>query len=319
MLRRRLRTTARWLRSRRRQRALILGYHRVADDAHDPYGLSVAPVRFAAQLHAIASYATPVRLADLVTALTAGRTPHRAVAVTFDDGYADALHVARPLLEQTNVPATVFVTTGAPGRPFWWDVLRDLLAQPNLPHDLRLQLGDGRPFTWRRIADARSRQRLRDALYHRLRTLPARARARTLDELAGWASAPSPVPPRHRALTEAEVRSLADSDLVEIGAHGVTHAVLPSLTPEAQRAEIADSRRILEELLSRPVTAFSYPHGATSASVQRGVREAGYWCACGSESDVVTRHADPFALPRFWVPDWDGARFTRWLRWWVGR
>src|SRR5690606_7757052 len=50
--------------------------------------------------------------------------PARALAVTIDDGYRDALDAAA-LLARHALPATVFVATGYVGaaRPFWWDVL----------------------------------------------------------------------------------------------------------------------------------------------------------------------------------------------------
>ena len=51
--------------------------------------------------------------------------------VTFDDGYADNLWNAKPLLERYDVPAAVFVTTGYAGqdREFWWDELETLLLE----------------------------------------------------------------------------------------------------------------------------------------------------------------------------------------------
>ena len=65
--------------------------------------------------------------------------------ITFDDGYADVLHHAKPLLERHSVPATVFVATGAIGqrREFWWDELGGLFLQPGtLPEELELTVDE---------------------------------------------------------------------------------------------------------------------------------------------------------------------------------
>jgi peptidoglycan/xylan/chitin deacetylase (PgdA/CDA1 family) len=111
----RLRHAARWLKYRLVQPALILMYHRVTELPNDPYLLAVTPKHFAQQLGVIRRYGVPMRLGQLVEALQDGKVPKRAVVVTFDDGYADNLYNAKPLLELYSIPATVFVTTGCIG------------------------------------------------------------------------------------------------------------------------------------------------------------------------------------------------------------
>ncbi len=77
------------------------------------------------------------------------------IAVTFDDGYANNLHAAKPLLERFTVPATVFVAVGAleDPREFWWDELDGLLLQPGtLPDALQLHV-NGRCLAWK-LGDA---------------------------------------------------------------------------------------------------------------------------------------------------------------------
>jgi peptidoglycan/xylan/chitin deacetylase (PgdA/CDA1 family) len=70
-----------------------------------------------------------MQLWGLVDEVQAKRTPlWGAVAITFDDGYADLLANAKPLLERADVPATAFVVAGGLGRPFWWDELAALLG-----------------------------------------------------------------------------------------------------------------------------------------------------------------------------------------------
>lgn len=62
-------------------------------------------------------------------ALDAGDVPPHAIAVTFDDGYADNLRTAKPLLDQFGVPATFFLKTDLIGKTagYWWDELADLV------------------------------------------------------------------------------------------------------------------------------------------------------------------------------------------------
>jgi peptidoglycan/xylan/chitin deacetylase (PgdA/CDA1 family) len=58
------------------------------------------------------------------------------VVVTFDDGYADNLYEAKPLLEHYGIPGTFFVVTGylaqqaERAHEFWWDELERVVMQP---------------------------------------------------------------------------------------------------------------------------------------------------------------------------------------------
>jgi peptidoglycan/xylan/chitin deacetylase (PgdA/CDA1 family) len=61
-------------------------------------------------------------------------------------------------------------------------------------------------------------------------------------------------------LTWDELRGL-DPELIEIGSHTCTHAVLSRCTRAQQLSEIATSKKVIEERLGRPVDAFCYPHG----------------------------------------------------------
>ena len=92
--------------------------------------------RFLVLIHMeiLSKLANPIHLEKFARSLKGGRIPPRAVVVTFDDGYADNLHHGRPILEEFQIPATVFVVTGYMGKKFWWDELAIiLLASQTLP------------------------------------------------------------------------------------------------------------------------------------------------------------------------------------------
>src|SRR6266446_9863187 len=133
-----------------RERPVIIMYHRVARVAHDPWQLAVWPERFAKQIEALVHLRHVVPLRWLAAELAQGRAPRKVAAVTFDDGYADVLAEARPILERYACPATVFLVTGMIGKSstFWWDELsRIVLATPLLPTELEIEIA-GRVHRW---------------------------------------------------------------------------------------------------------------------------------------------------------------------------
>jgi peptidoglycan/xylan/chitin deacetylase (PgdA/CDA1 family) len=292
---------------------LILGYHRVADASGDPWGMIVSPARFAEHLEVLREYARPLGLEALAAALRAGQLPSAGVALTFDDGYVDLSQHARPLLERFEVPATVFVIAGELGRTPWWDRLADTVLGGALPPDLELEIG-GQPLRW--SAGHGTPRTLLDALYRRVSGGKPAAREALLAELAQRLGG-TPPGPLARLMDADEVRTLADGGIVRIGAHTLTHPHLGSLDEDSQRREIGGSRERLEKLVGGSVTAFSYPHGSTSATTAGLVREAGFDSACSSVNDVARRGTDPYFLPRFWIGDWDGDTFRRWLVRWL--
>lgn len=337
-----VRWAGRRLRGRFERKVLVLLYHRVADLDADPWALGVSPSHFAEQLAVVRQRGYPLRLQDAVGALLDGTLPRRSVVITFDDGYTDNLYGAKPALERYDVPATVFVTTGPleQGREFWWDELERLLLQPGrLPERLQLRVNGStyrrelaeaadydeetsrRHRRWRAWEPAPSaRQALYRAIWELLQPLPDGERRRALDELGAWAGAEPVCRPTHRALSLAEVSTLAEGGLIEVGAHTVTHPALAALPAASQRDEIGRSKARLEEILDRPVESFSYPFGRQgdyTAETVAIVREAAFSCACSNFDGAVTVDTDPFQLPRVYVHDWSGREFARQLSRWL--
>ncbi len=317
---------------------VILMYHRVTEVEFDPWDLSVTPQHFAEHLEMLQKYAHPISLKQLAIAHQNGNIPHRAVAITFDDGYADNLYHAKPLLERYNIPATVFVTTGYIGqqREFWWDELERLLLQPGrLPDKLCLEIngntqkwelgtaadyskedyeGDHQVNPWE--AKPGSRLFLYFFLLQQLKPLPETEQLRLLKEIAQWANIDSSVRPTYRPLLPEEVKTLEQGDLVEVGAHTVTHPSLKAHAPSFQMHEIQQSKADLEKLLNHPVTSFAYPFGDYGAETVELMRETTFTCACSTIKDTVWQKSDCFQLPRFCVFNWNGKELYRQLRKW---
>jgi peptidoglycan/xylan/chitin deacetylase (PgdA/CDA1 family) len=76
-------------------------------------------------------------------------------------------------------------------------------------------------------------------------------------------------------MTAAQVRE-ADRSGIEIGSHTVSHANLATASFGAVRAQIAESKAFLEQLIGHPVVSFCYPSGKFNSAVASQVAAAGY-------------------------------------------
>jgi peptidoglycan/xylan/chitin deacetylase (PgdA/CDA1 family) len=317
-----------------RSRGVILLYHRVASPPIDPLLLCVSPEHFEQHLAILRKEYHPLGLEELAAACAAGTVPDRAVAVTFDDGYADNAAAAAPLLRTVGQRATVFVAGDAlAGKSFFYDELEDiLLIAPRLPRKIKLKV-DREPREWdlgewarlpeesardywtwnmETKTDPTPRHRCYRELFDLLRGASPAVRTRVLADLRKATRRVSSGP--RRMLAASAVRREAESGTLVFGAHTRSHPALNRLAVDAQRAEILEGKRMLERATGGPVRAFAYPYGSpwdVAPETVRLAREAGFSSACANTPAPVDAESDPYWLPRCIVRDWDGAEFGR--------
>jgi peptidoglycan/xylan/chitin deacetylase (PgdA/CDA1 family) len=100
-----------------------------------------------------------------------------------------------------------------------------------------------------------------------------------------------------------QVRAVAAAGQ-EVGSHTMSHVRLAGAGAGKLSAEIAGSKRVLEDVLQEEVPSFCYPYGSFDATAAEAVRAAGYDNAC------VTGDYEPgnrFTLPRCYVSPRDTA------------
>jgi peptidoglycan/xylan/chitin deacetylase (PgdA/CDA1 family) len=103
-------------------------------------------------------------------------------------------------------------------------------------------------------------------------------------------------------LTWPELRTL-ERDRIEIGSHTVTHRDLPSLDDTAALAELANSRRVLEQRLGHPVQWLAYPAGRQDQRIVALAHRTGYVLAVTTRPGSDQRADDPLELHRYEVLD----------------
>jgi len=296
-----------------RCRVIILMYHRVIETSSDFWNLCVSPKHFSEHLRILRQYYRVLSLHELSNALKNKRLPKRGVILTFDDGYADNLWNAKPLLEKYEVPATVFVASDSvDNNGFWWDELEQALLQPRkLPKSLQLNV-HGRSYEWPTM-NSNQRKHAYLAIHKILLPLEFSDRDQFLVELFAWAGLDKIARSGNRPLTTAELIKLSQSEFIDIGAHTVTHASLSILSHAEQIREIEGCRQKLRAIVGDRVDTFSYPFGNFTSETVNIVKKSGFEMALTSEKNAVEVGANQFQLGRFEVGDWEGEEFKHYL------
>lgn len=264
------------------RRPRILMYH-VIEDA------DVSPDQFAWHMRFLRRHFEPVGLPVLIDRIAAGTVTGREVAVTFDDGVQNHFNVAWPILRDIGVPATFFVCPGLTESGAWmWRT------------ELRMRLSRLDPATLGAVAVAAGcPTRELEAVMQWTKGLAVDDRRAFQREVTRRTPEFSP-PPRaiqdHAPLSWEQMRQM-DERLITIGSHTSTHPVLPTLSGDALREEIAGSRAMLEQKLNRTVDLFSYPNGASSPTVVEMARRH-YRAAVVARQDLVAPTDDLLTLPR---------------------
>ncbi len=206
----------------RRKRAVVLGYHGVAESRlrDDLSLLQISPARFRAQIELLLDAGFEfVTMTELVLRAEGGAPEPGLAAITFDDGMRNNRTIALPILSQYGIPATVYVTIGfINGESPWIGAGGDraMMSEPQLRELTR----------------------------------------------AGW----------------------------ELGAHTMTHPDMTTLTYDACRAEIEQSRDALERIVGTPVQTFAYPFGKYGPDALAAVRDSGLQAAVTTGSGSWSRY-----------------------------
>ena len=285
----------------------ILIFHRVHAQQDELFPGEVDAARFDRICGWLSSWFNVLPLDNAVQQLLVGTLPARAAAVTFDDGYADNLTVAAPILLRHSLPATLFVASGyLNGGLMWNDRLNEALRSTTL--DV-IDLSDaGLPGLGRLpLHDIAARQQAAPVLLSAAKYLGSDARnafAELVERLAEVARAKSPM------LTTEQLRSWRDAGL-GVGGHTATHPILRRLPLAEAANDIAQGRATLEDMLQQPVTLFAYPNGQPDvdydADIARAVADAGFGAAFTTAWGACVGGDDRYQLPRF--TPWDQQRW----------
>lgn len=114
-------------------------------------------------------------------------------------------------------------------------------------------------------------------------------------------------------MTKAQVKEIAESGLVEIAAHTVSHKNLKFVSEETARFEIQASKVQLETLIGKEVKNFAYPYGGLSDVAEQLVRSAGYRSAVSVIAGELQSENNRYFLSRLRAGSRTGPVLLNWL------
>jgi peptidoglycan/xylan/chitin deacetylase (PgdA/CDA1 family) len=196
--------------------------------------------------------------------------------ITFDDGYADNLTAAMPVLREFGLTAVFFIATAFIGTSElpWWDQIAWAIRHSTVN---RISLA-GCDEVFDLSSDVLERAVMRILLFVRTNTsMTICDRVAEIQEACRPYVSPSRQE-QSQFLSWDQVRQLHQAGM-DIGSHTHSHPVLSHLEFSAQRHELLHSKLRLEEELASPVTAVAYPAGRRSGyspETLRIARSVGY-------------------------------------------
>jgi peptidoglycan/xylan/chitin deacetylase (PgdA/CDA1 family) len=283
----------------RKAQLSILIFHRVRRHLDPVFPNELDARRFDAVCRWVRNWFHVLPLDAAVQHLRRGELPARALAITFDDGYADNHDVALPILRRHDLPATFFIATGfLDGGRMWNDTIIESLRHCEAAS---LDLGGLGPAGLG-LFDLGSTQQRRNAIDKTLdeaKYLDDEERLALTERVAARAHVRPPV---DLMMTSGQVRELRRAGM-QVGAHTVSHPILARLADDKALSEMVNSKRRLEEILDEPISLFAYPNGRPGEDFnERSVelaRHAGFNAAVSTAKGTGTAASDLFQLPRF--------------------
>ncbi len=295
-----------------KDKAAIFMYHRVLPqdlvregDIPVQPGMYVSSESLRLHLSYLKTYFSLISFDELVRRLQAGEDVSRCAVLTFDDGWLDNYLHAFPILQEFEIPATIFLTSGFIGtyRWFWpeeigWAILStyrkrvDISLLPDaLSHMLKIELST------KQTAGVSIDKIITEMKYwdepHRLSV------ARSCTELRERTTGES----KRLLMNWNEVREMTESGLVSFGSHTVSHALLDQLPSENVRQELVESTARICKETGMSTDLFAYPNGNYTPRVLTMLSESGIKAAVTTKRGLVDKNSFLLELPRIAIHD----------------
>lgn len=294
----------------RKNNVIFLAYHGISSDAEQQEAWTlVRENRFHQQMQYIKSNFDCIAI-DEFPHRTIRKSKRPGVVVTFDDGYANNLEIALPILEDLNIPAIVYITTQPmlERELFWPDKiwmaakcsqlesidLRDVASPLGIYH-FHYTANHWQDNILNLLEDIKKTNPYqRSEIVQTIVTMFKTAPGAKNFHLTAENNVFSP-------LTTDQLKQLSSHPLITIGSHSHCHNILDQIPFEQARNSIMESKKILEEITDVPIRHFAYPNGNFNPSLMKIVQDLNFSSAVTIRHGFYKKGDNPFTINRFCI------------------
>lgn len=299
-------------RSHKEPQLLILMYHRILPLDDERYrleepGMIVTPETFREHIQILSNYFHITNLSEWIKHKNSNHSlPEKSCAITFDDGWADNYEFAFPILNDANVPATIFLVSDMIGTEnlFWPERLARIAFsisnnQPSLWSKSIVDWLRTEPTSYKFSNLPPTREQLAQLISNTKRLSDQQINInldKIEEEFALKINTKKP-----SLLNWRQVNEMIKSGIVEAGSHTCKHIRLSNQTPhETIVTEILNSKKTIENNTGQEVNCFCFPNGNYSREALNLVRD-NYLCAVTTESGWCSTTTDNHMLLRIGI------------------
>ena len=295
----------------REPQLLVLMYHRVLPEKDsrakiEEPGMMVTPETFRLHMQLIKQRFDVMPLSQWITAKHNGdKLPARCCCITFDDGWVDNYEYAYPVLQEFNLPATIFLVSDMidTNLLFWPERLAHVLTE--IAHNCSHKW-DHHSLDWLKRGDVSydfattppNQEQLSEIikLAKELQDDDIHARINTIETELQLDNKSHP-----SLLSWPQMAEMCASGLIEAGSHTCHHIRLNDRQSEnTLMQEIVQSKSRIEKQLGQSVDSFCYPNGDYSPEAVELVKQ-NYLCGVTTSRGWNTINTDEHLLHRIGV------------------
>lgn len=208
--------------------------------------------------------------------------------ISFDDGDISFYNIVFPILKKHHVPVSLFISPDviSTNTNYWFQEVHDYdekIVKKILSQQLNIPVGKINHAPFKFI----------------FKCLPIKKIENIIEIYQEQTQCSTKKPVN---ITLSQLRELAASELVTLGAHTLKHPILKNETDADSRHEITASVKKLEALTGKPVTYFAFPNGIPGLDFgereMNCLRENNITMAFSTELDNISAEHNLLSLPR---------------------